>query len=289
MKPPGWVKIVVSRKIDLDTVGAAFMLSVSAADRLEVVSDVAHSADLKDSDVLCIEVGASGCTEHHNFDHHERGGPTASATMQAWEHAGRAPALEVLARYIDTLDTRGVSSAPRAGTLSLSQVFAGMLLTEETPENQFGAGLGILEHWAEKGLDLREGVTPGAVPAWGGYIEAKRRNNDRLASVLSSARWSGTRQGRRLAAVTTSIFGAPGALYRAGAEIVVALNPDIGTPAIRKFTIAAKDLQVTAVLDELDALEPGWGGPATGTIVGSPRSGSKLSMEKVADTVRRCL
>jgi len=46
---------------------------------------------------------------------------------------------------------------------------------------------------------------------------------------------------------------------------------------------------VDAVLPKLNALESGWGGPPTGTIVGSPREGSKLTLKEVVGIVKTTL
>lgn len=64
-----------------------------------------------------------------------------------------------------------------------------------------------------------------------------------------------------------------------GAQLVIAINSNYN--GIRKFTIPGNNIRVDAVLSKLNALEPGWGGPTTGTIVGSPKEGSKLSFEEV--------
>ena len=94
--------------------------------------------------------------------------------------------------------------------------------------------------------------------------------------------------GNRLAFVQTDFYGAPGALYSQGADIVIAYSPAFGNPAVPKFTIAGKNLVVRRVLPAFAILENGWQGPATGTILGSPRTGSRLSPEQVIELVVNC-
>lgn len=74
--------------------------------------------------------------------------------------------------------------------------------------------------------------------------------------------------------------------------VVVALNPQFAQGAgkpYRKFTVCSfqvKHLDMPAVLAELRALEPGWGGSPT--IVGSPQGvASTLDMDEVVAVVRK--
>jgi hypothetical protein len=69
--------------------------------------------------------------------------------------------------------------------------------------------------------------------------------------------------------------------------VVVALNPNYN--GVRKFTIAGNGIRVDSVKDRLNAKEPGWGGPPSGTILGSPREGSNLSLEEVVRIVKEVL
>jgi hypothetical protein len=122
-------------------------------------------------------------------------------------------------------------------------------------------------------------------PQFNSFIEAKRENSRLLAETLERASWGQTRQGRRLAWLESNFFGAPGALYAHGAEIAVVFNPRFGNPPVPKFTVASNSVTVTPALERLNSLEPGWGGPATGTIIGSPREGSRLTLEQVVAVV----
>lgn len=331
-----WRRVLVG-KIDLDTVGAAFLAGVTRQDEVVVVrGGQADEADLADHSVLCIEVGGSGRVAKSNFDHHDAGGPTHSATMQVFNTFYRGPAgsgkgilsqwfeeaadkdaeacdfpsthigwgsecgwcwdpqaqgvwsqVEKLSLYIDTIDIKGPRALPGYGKLEfpgLSDVFAGILLTERSPVEQLHKGVGLFVAVLETGQDPF-----GTIRGFDSYGEAKAENNRQIAKFVEKARWEITAGGRRFAYLETDFIGAPGALYGQGAEIVVAYAPRFGNPPVPKFTIAGNGVVVTSALERLNALEQGWGGPATGTILGSPRIGSSLSLEEVVQIVLETL
>ena len=159
---------VLVGKIDLDTVGAAYLLGVTRADTVEVLRGEASMEDLADPSVLCIEVGGSGMVEAKSFDHHAGDGPTDSATLQAAKviyglcagcsgptadppycneadcsflpspGTGWYKELYQLVDYINKLDTESPESLRHrtGGNIefpTFSDVFAGLLLTERDP------------------------------------------------------------------------------------------------------------------------------------------------------------
>ncbi len=308
-------------KIDLDTVGAAWLLGVDREDEVIVLRSEASEEDLANPEILCIEVGGSGRVSEGNFDHHQEGGPIRSATCQVYSLAkdetraepagdlgeiqtpvgplgGRLFLLESLnfskgirlvkdlVDYIDILDTKGPQVLPGYGKAEgfpyLSDVFAGMLLTERDPVEQLHKGVEILCAVVEYGQDPY-----GTIKGFDSYAEAKVENTRQIAKALEQARWETTQGGLKLGYLETQFFGAPGALYGNGAQVVVALNPNMN--GVRKFTIAGNGIRVDAVAPKLNQLEAGWGGPATGTILGSPREGSKLTLEEVVRIVKENL
>lgn len=308
-----WKRVLVGPKVDLDTCGCAFLMGVTREEGVEVVrSGRASEADLADSSVLCIEVGGSGQVDRVDFDHHESGGPVESATAQArsWlgqeagyeffqrhnitisddgEEAGsQVASLVSLIQYIDELDTKGpqaLGREPRGEEFPyFSDVFAGMLLTERNPVEQLHKGVQILKDLVQRGQDPY-----GTIKGFDLYAEAKAENNRQVTKAVESARWTNTKAGRKVGYLETDFFGAPGVLFGAGAEIAVAFSPRFGNPPVPKFTIAGNGVRVDEVLSALNALEQGWGGPATGTILGSPRSGSSLTLEQVVEIVRKNL
>jgi len=110
--------------------------------------------------------------------------------------------------------------------------------------------------------------------------EVSTRANGRIACVVSTHRFATT-------------------LGYETAPVVVALNPefpvdprDLSKGTCRKFTVCRYDSHVScdlsAALEELQALEPGWGG--RGDIFGSPQGvGSTLTVEQVVEVVSRHL
>lgn len=308
-------KVVVGPKVDLDTVGCAYFNGVTREIPVEVArSGQASFQDLFDPSVLCIEVGGAGGSSRGNFDHHEMGKTALSATMQAYEIVFearygteqylRTDALEVfywkgpegsdewtdwqIASYIHKLDTEGPRALGRAPDKTefpyLSDVFAGMLLSVRDPVEQFRLGVEMLESVFKRHLDAF-----GTIPGFNVYAKAKLENNRQIAEAVQSAEWSATRSGKKFAYLETDFFGAPGALYQQGAEIVVAFAPHFGNPPVPKFTVAGNGIKVDAALAGLNTLEVGWGGPPTGTIIGSPRAGSGLTLGQVVEVVIEAL
>jgi hypothetical protein len=203
-----------------------------------------------------------------------------------------------LVEYVHRLDTEGlkVEGDRRKGEIFFSDLFAGMLLTERDSVKQVEKGVFLFRDFVNMYFDEGLAADPFiAVPRekmieeMERWAAAKAENNRQLAETLGRASWAETRQGRRLAWLESNFFGAPGALYAHGAEIAVVFKPQFGNPPVRKFTVAGNSVVVAPVLERLKALESGWGGPATGTILGSPREGSVLTLEQVVAVVTETL
>jgi len=276
-------------KIDLDTVGAAYLLGVAREDEVQVVRGDATPEDLADPKVICIEVGGSGQGyQLNNWDHHGEGAPVDSATLQVLNDAFGSCTINgwKLVDYINKLDTKGPQALGKKSEElfpTLSDVFAGMLLTERNPVEQLHKGIELLKTIMDSNQDPF-----GQIKGFDSYAEAKTENNRQIAKAVENAQWTTTRQnGYKLGFLETEFFGAPGALYGHGAQVVVAFNPNFN--GIRKFTVAGNGVKVDAVKGQLNAKEPGWGGPPTGTILGSPREGSILSLEEVVRIVKETL
>lgn len=280
---------VVIQQVDMDTCLAAFVLGVSNQDQIEMVQGGAAPEDLADPSVLCIEAGGSGQVHLNNFDHHDTPLPLPPACRQALTAAGRIdPAICRLVDYAAVLDTAGPSALPRSpepGFPTLSSVFSGMrFFLERDPKEQLRAGLAILGTVVEQGIDPF-GLIPER-PEWGAFLQAKRRERDAIEWVKAEAEIFSARSGRRVGFLQTDVKEAPGALYGLGCEIAVAYSPRFTPPSggapICKYTIAGNNgIRVDHLLPHLNALDPGWGGPAHGTIIGSPRRGTPLSPEAV--------
>jgi hypothetical protein len=302
---------VIIQQVDMDSCLTGLILGVSAADQLEVVRGGASPEDLANPAALCIEAGGSGHGHLGNYDHHEAGGPSASACRQAWDvHGmnrvagftirGGHAAVERLVLYVEIVDTAGptdlppvaspVESRPPApGFPTLSALFSGMrLYLRDRPVDQFLGGLAILQVVLEEGLDPF-GLMPER-PEWRDFLNAKRRNTEGIAQAKAHAEVFAARSGRSVGFLQTDFIGALGALYALGCEIAIAYSPRYDPPSggdpVPKYSISGRNgLRVDRLLPHLNALEPGWGGPAHGTIIASPRVGSWLFPREVTRVV----
>jgi hypothetical protein len=158
-----------------------------------------------------------------------------------------------------------------------------MLLSERDPKEQFFKGIELLRAVVESRPDPY-----GTIKGFDSYAAAKAENDRQVAGVVKTANWDTTQSGLRIASTESRFIGALGALYEAGAKIAIVLNPDFN--GIRKFTVAGNGVRIDAILPELNAREQGWGGPATGTILGSPQKiSSKLTIEEIVEIVKNAL
>lgn len=276
---------VVIQKVDLDTTLTALICGVSENDEIVVCRGDAATEDLANPDVLCIEAGGSGQAHLNNFDHHNEGGHLPASCEQALRlGSGQAfqvkePSVTALARlveYVAMLDCRPqelASRAPKPGFPTLSAVFSGMLLTEKQPREQLHKGIAILRTVLKHGLDPF-GTIP-ELPDWKPWIKAKRRNDAAVREAQARAEYFSTHGGLQAGYLESEFIGGIGALYAKGCQVVVMYNPRFGDPPVPKFTIAGNGVRVDHLLPHLNALEPGWGGRET--IIGSPRTGSRLS------------
>ncbi|MDP3888576.1 MAG: hypothetical protein Q8Q24_00885 [bacterium] len=204
-----------------------------------------------------------------------------------------------LVEYIDKLDTKGPGSMPQGAKFpTLSDVFSGMLLTISDPKEQLRTGAFLLGSILVLGIDPfgqmpRENRFMDTYPSWQMFIEAKEAHDRKVEEAVQSASWDTTKSGLKLAYLETDFIGALGALYDNGAQIAIAFSPNFGPNKIPKFSIGVKEgekIRVDSLRPELNSKDPGWGGPPTGTIIGSPREvGSKMSLQEVVDIVRKNL
>ena len=290
---------VVLQQVDLDTCLTGLLLGAGTTDDVTVARDGATPAELADPAVRCIEAGGSGQTELNNFDHHAAAGSWPPACVQALRAVGSAglPAMELLVEYVAEVDLgRGPLVDRQADDaderLSLSSVFSGMRLTVRDPREQFFAGMRVLRTVLEESIDPFGAMPPR--PEWQVYVEARRRESAALAAMLEAVEQFPTAGGRTAGYLSTDHVGALRALYAAGCEIAIAYAPAFRPPAggapIRKFTIGGRDgLRVDGLLGPLTEREPGWGGPAHGTIIASPRRGTDLDPAEVKRLVREHL
>lgn len=275
-------------KIDLDTITTAYLLGITREDEVKVVRGNALDKDLTDESIICIEVGGPSHVGLNNWDHHDPEGPTRSAAWQVFYQVGkqREDTIPRLVEYVDVLDCKGPQAlAEKSGGNvqfpTLSDVVAGMLLTERDSVEQLHKGIALLEKVVTDGQDPF-----GTIAGFDAYAEAKADNNRLIAEAVKDARWDTTQSGDKIGYLETEFFGAPGALYGRGAKVVVVYNPNFGPQGVPKFTVAGNGVKVDGILPELNALEEGWGGPSTGTIIGSPREGTKLTLDQVVEIAK---
>jgi hypothetical protein len=275
---------VIVNQVDMDTALTAYLLGVSADDEIIAVRGEATAEDLADPNTLCIEAGGSGQVHLGNFDHHNIDLPLPPACRQALNFiAFRSFEMGRLVSYVERIDRGDNLGQAAAGFPSLSALFSGMRLSIPDPCGQLMAGIAIFRTADEEDIDPF-GVMPPR-EEWREWVERKREENNRLAAAMQQVMLFRSKAGRRVALLESNVIGGPGALYRLGCEVGITYSPAFGAPPVAKFTIGSNVIRVDCLLPYLNALEEGWGGPSHGTIIASPRGGSRLTREQVIETV----
>lgn len=246
--------------------------------------------DLADPAVVCIEAGGSGQAYLNNFDHHDSLRYFPPACRQSFDARGdKSTGLERLVEYVCQVDERRGPSR-LAPFPSLSNIFSGMLLTVRDPMEQFFSGMRLLSEVLDRNIDPWESMPD--LPDWRPYLKAKEENARRVAELLRNAAIFKAADGSLIGYAASSEegetpVGGIGALYARGCDVVVLYAPFFGFMKERKFTIAGNDRRVSHLLPHLLKHEAGWGGRES--IIGSPRSGSRLSESFVLEVVIRYL
>ena len=270
------MQIVIQRP-DLDTCLAGAILGAQDSDPVVYRAEGATAAELSDPTVVCLEAGGSGQVELGNFDHHDPGLDLPPAATQAYVYAGRPPAYARLVEYNEVIDLC-LASPLRPPFPSVSSLISGIrFLHAEDPVCQFRQGVRALRLIAERGIDPFDRLP--AVAEWAPYLEEKSRRLSELNQAPPAAE-TVTCGRMKIAFSTTTLVGAVGSLDRLGADVAVVARP-LETSGTWKYTIAGRNVRVSGLLDVLKRLEAGWGGPAHGTIIGSPHRGSALPPETV--------
>jgi len=273
-----FMRVVIIRKVDLDTCLTALLMGVNHDDNLVVSKNGAMEEDIRNPLVLCIEAGGSGLVDLNNFDHHNTDRKLQPACKQAYQAKGRPDAgiMERVIEYVCIVDDRPWEH-PLVKFPSLSNLFSGMLLVESSPAEQLFNGLDILK------TVLKMEINPFApmpdLTKWRSYEEAKQENMQKVEKIIKTAEFFVTNSGVKLAFLESTAIGGISALYEKACRLVLLYNPSFGNTKVRKFTIAGNRMYVDHLLPLLNNLEPGWGGRET--IIGSPGSGSGLSVLQV--------
>lgn len=268
---------VIFQKPDLDTCLTALIFGVSSSDEIIIPTSDATEADIMNPDVLCIEAGGSGLVHLNNFDHHNTDKDLSPACLQAYTCKGfNDEKLKRLVEYVCMVDNgrKGISPVDFP---SLSNIFSGMLLVEKDKFRQFFKGMEILNKTLE--LKICPFSTMPDIEQWRLYKDAKIENHRKLDELLKNPECFESKGGCRVGFVESDYIGGIGAMYARGCDVVVMFNPAFGGPPSPKYTIASQDKKISHLLTCFDVIERGWGGRET--IIGSPRSGTKLKKEEV--------
>ncbi|OPY70139.1 MAG: hypothetical protein A4E57_00779 [Syntrophorhabdaceae bacterium PtaU1.Bin034] len=275
------MKIII-QKPDLDTCLTALIIEVTEGDEVHVVKGTASKGNLMDPSVLCIEAGGSGSTNLNNFDHHDVGARLPPACRQAFEKVKPTmKGLERLIEYVCAVDEARGLPVPIPFP-SLSNIFSGMLLVEKDRKEQFFKGIAILRKALEDNIDPF-GTMPD-IEDWRLYRSVKEENMAQVAQALKDTKFHQSKGGLKMGYLESDSIGGIGALYEQGCQVVVMYSPSFGNPPVRKFTIAGNGVEVYHLVEHFNKVEPDWGGQAT--IIGSPRSGTRIDVEQVIRTVK---
>ena len=272
---------VIFQKADLDTCLTALIFHVNPSDEIVFARKGASDEDIFNPEVLCIEAGGSGMSAQHNFDHHLLGQyfpPACRQAINCQPHPDDK--LSRLVDYVCMVD-EAIEITPSIPFPSLSSLFSGMLFTEKSPVNQLWQGISILQKVLADGFDPFD--TMPDIPEWHSFIAAKIENQREVERLLGTARFFMSVHGLKIGFLEASAIGGIWALYNQGCHVVILFNPAFGEPPVRKFTVAGNQITVDHLIPILEKMESGWGGHST--IMGSPRSGSHLSVEHVMNTV----
>lgn len=281
---------VVIQQCDLDTCVTAFVLGVSPDASIGIVENGAPEHLLRDRSYLCIEAGGSGRVAQNNFDHHASGGPIEPACVQALcSRPALDKSLQRLVEYAAARDVGQPSHSSEGPRCDLSMLFSGVRLLIPDPSEQLRVGLRILCVIVDRELDPA-GSLP-ELPEWRAYMAAKRTERQNVEELRPAVERFATRRGYLAGFLETDHIGALGLLYRMDCAVGIAYSPRYRSPAggrfISKYTIGGSEgRRVDGLLGVLSSLEQGWGGPAHGTIIASPRSGTTLLASTVKSLVR---
>lgn len=280
---------VVIYQVDMDTALTALILGVSPDDEIMVTRGEVNPEYLANSQVICIEVGGSGEVKKNNFDHHNTNLDLPPTCVQAFEAKGGTDKLKKLVEYAATIDVDPTKLPKFSGSdmLNLSYVFSGMRLLVKEPKEQLIEGMEIFKKVLQMRLDPF-GVMP-EEPEWEEYIKVKRKQRQNIERTKKDAKIFSSKSGLKIGYLETEFIGAPGVLYGIGCQVAIAYSPEFGNPPRQKFTISGNGIRVDLLLPILDELEPDWGGPSHGTIIGSSREGTKLKPKEIIEIVKNGL
>lgn len=283
-------KRVLFRKVDLDTLVAAYIANCSEENDIKKVY-MASDEELLDSTILCLEVGGSGQVIYNNFDHHDPLIPYPPASFQAWLKFREIFWKEELSTKVNylyrlVLFTTCIDEAIplQLKNPTLSSLISGLVLVEKNEELAFRKGIRLIEAMVNCNLDpfgeldIIKLSRVSKLPI-NEYLSAKEENIKKLLSDLAKVNfyWS-VKKKLRVAILITEAIGGLKYLTEQGADIAV-----VFCPSVKKYTIASHKVSLITLLQRLKEIEPGWGGRSS--IIGSPFEGSILTPDKLINII----
>lgn len=285
--------LTIFRKPDLDTVLSAFILLRDFSGMILAIKGQACAQALANKKILCLECGGSGRTNEGNFDHHSGAVELPCAAEQAWNYVGRPQSLSSLVSYVASVDTARMMPSCTTGNVSLSSLFSGMLLVYQTQCTRFRAGLRLLDavcKFSAFPYDLKELINNH--PEFLCYLHAKEEAKQKLEKEIDNVKTFYVKK-YVVKSLCTQVPGVHGLLRRLGADISIAGFKNSSSSILCmhwsiSFLSNNKEI-VDRVLCELNNIEKGWGGPTGGTILGSPFTGSKLSLQDIIEVLSKAI
>ncbi len=276
---------IIIQKADLDTCLTAYICGVCRNDKVFLYTNNASDEEIYNPSILCIEAGGSGLVEYNNFDHHDTENYYPPACLQAYKKLiGYDEKIDNLIRYVCLVD-EGKPIEPPVFFPSLSNVFSGMLLVEKNPLEQFFKGIELISKFIQLKLDPFQKVPE--YKEWEPYIQTKIKNNEKLKQSLRDVLLFYTNKGRKAGFLKTEAIGGAEAIYSMGCDIAILYNPSFSENSTSKFTIASRNVNVSALLSVISSIESGWGGRTN--IIGSPREGTSIKPEFLIEIVKKYL
>jgi hypothetical protein len=273
------MKIIMSKGVDLDCcMTAAILLADQKPEDSEIVlRDKATQEELYDASIACIECGLSGRTDLNDWDHHyynneSKTDPLPPACIQAGYH--KFFKLPMIIQAIGAWDEG--KEFKELG--ECRDIFSGMLLSIKNTKEQAMVGIRLCQKW------LRGDFLPSVEEIR--WMEVKEDYDMKVEESLEKANLLQSRQGKTIAYLESEFWGSLQACQTRldDEDIVIVQNP-----STRKITVALKPqskADLKEVCEILNRVDPGWGGPISGKIIGSPHAGTKLVLDDVVDVVR---
>lgn len=287
------IKQINFLKADLDTVSTAAMLTDSL-DTLKIkhLENKASDSDLKDSSILCIECGGDGLCALNNYDHHINDS-LPCATVQAFNMIGKTDRFLQFVDHVCYIDTNTrLCNTPlplNKSGYSVSSLFSGMLYLYHDENERFTKGYELIKTILSSD-DLLNSVwdIPLLSDEIKRYANAKSTMQQLLSDELCKAK-TFCIEGYQVMLLHSELAGIHGLLKRNGAAISIAIND-----SLHKITISFTPQTLhfgKIILENLNRIEPGWGGHIDKGIIASPYQGSSLTdielCKIITETIKR--